>query len=279
MSFRLAGAKVHAERATPRAAVPVVIESLRSSSWRLLAKCDPRGIRAAKLIEYEEFIETQLRKTRSQVRSVDIAGHLMTLAAGSLVYFLLAALVDHWLVAGGLGFWSRLTLCGIYLVAVGGYLAVEVLPLLVRRINPIYAAHTIERSRPSLKNALVNFLLFRDDRAGINPVVYDAIETQAATNLAQVRIESAVDRTKLVRLGYALVAIFFVLRTVRGAVAEESAVDRGAGGDALGRHRRAHQHADRGTRAGRCTRVSGTTTGRIGPGAGSAGGQVRDARL
>ena len=162
------------------------------------------------MIEYEEFIERQLRKSRSQVRSVDIAGHLMVLAAASLVYFLLAALVDHWLVTGGLGFWARLAFLVVYLAACGWYLAVEVLPLVVRRINPVYAAHTIERSRPSLKNALVNFLLFRDDRAGVNPVVYEAIEAQAATNLAQVPIDSAVDRSKLVRLGYALVAIFFI---------------------------------------------------------------------
>ncbi len=169
----------------------------------------PRDSRT-RLIEYEEFIERQLRKTRSQVRSVDIAGHLMSVAAASLVYFLLAALVDHWLITGGLGFWGRFAFLAVYLVACGWYLAVEVVPLVVRRINPVYAAHTIERSRPSLKNALVNFLMFRSDRAGISPVVYEAIEAQAATNLAQVPIDSAVDRSKLVRVGYVLVALFFI---------------------------------------------------------------------
>ena len=65
-----------------------------------------RGGRS-QVIEFDEFIDAQLRKTRSHVRSVDIATSLMTLAAGTLAFVLVAALVDHWLVTGGLGFWTR----------------------------------------------------------------------------------------------------------------------------------------------------------------------------
>ncbi len=162
------------------------------------------------LVEYEEFIEGQLRKTRSHVRSVDVASALMTLAAGTLGYFFVVALVDHWVVYGGLGFWGRLVFLAVYLAAALTYLAREVLPLVVRRINPVFAAYTIERSRPSLKNVLVNFLLFRANPAGINEVVYQAIEEQAATHLAKVHVEVAVDRTKLIRIGYALAAMLLV---------------------------------------------------------------------
>jgi hypothetical protein len=163
-----------------------------------------------RLVEYEEFIESQLRKTRSQVRSVDIAGNMMLLLAATLAYLLVVAMFDHWIVRGGLGVWGRLTFLAVYVVAVAYLLFSQVLPLCVRRINPVYAAHTIERSRPTLKNALVNFLLFRAQRDTLNPVVYDAIEEQAATNLAKVHVDSAVDRTKLIRIGYALVALVVV---------------------------------------------------------------------
>ncbi|MBI3838967.1 MAG: hypothetical protein HY288_13680 [Planctomycetia bacterium] len=163
-----------------------------------------------KLVEYEQFIEAQLRKTRSHVRSVDIAGSLMTLAAGTMAFFFLAAMIDHWVVRGGLGFWERLLLFAGYVVAAVYYLVTRLLPLFLRRINPVYAAHTIERSRPSLKNALVNFLLFRANPAGLTKVVYQAIEEQAATNLAKVHVEAAVDRSKLIRIGYALVGIMLV---------------------------------------------------------------------
>ena len=170
----------------------------------------PRGESRGKLVEYEEFIETQLRKTRGQVRSVDLAGDLMLLAAGTLGYFFLAAILDHWVVPGGMGFVGRLVCLAVFLAAAGYYLIAHVLPLLVRRINPIYAAHTIERSRPSLKNGLLNFLLFRANPGGVSPRIYEAVEEQAATNLAQVRIESTVDRSKLVHVGYLLVGIVFV---------------------------------------------------------------------
>src|SRR6187455_556370 len=108
-----------------------------------------------KLVEYEAFIESQLRKTRSHVWSVELAGALMLLAAGTLGYFFAAGLVDHWVVPGGLGFWGRLTALFVFLVLVALFLARQVLPLLLLRINPLYAAYTIERSRPALKNGLL----------------------------------------------------------------------------------------------------------------------------
>lgn len=160
-----------------------------------------------KLVEYEAFIESQLRKTRSHVWSVELAGALMLLAAGTLGYFFVAGLVDHWVVPGGLGFWGRLTALFVFLALVAFFLARQVLPLLLLRINPLYAAYTIERSRPALKNGLLNFLFFRANPAGMSEAVYQAIEEQAATNLAKVHVEAAVDRSKLIQIGYVLVGI------------------------------------------------------------------------
>ncbi len=131
----------------------------------------------------------------------------MTLAAGTLGYFFVAGLVDHWVVPGGLGFWGRLVTLLVFLILVAVYLARAVLPLLLLRINPLYAAYTIERSRPALKNGLLNFLFFRADPRGMSQAVYQAIEEQAATNLAKVHVEAAVDRSKLIQIGYVLVGI------------------------------------------------------------------------
>ncbi|MEX0677165.1 MAG: hypothetical protein WD063_08830 [Pirellulales bacterium] len=163
-----------------------------------------------KLVEYEEFIENQLRKTRSHVRGVDVAAGLMILVAGTMGYFFLAALVDHWLIAGGLAYWGRFLLWGVYLAAATYWVATEIVPLLVKRINPLYAAETIERSRPTLKNTLLNFLLFRANPAGVHEKVFQAIEEQAATKLAGVQVDSAVDRTRLIRLGCVLIGILIV---------------------------------------------------------------------
>ncbi len=160
-----------------------------------------------RLVEYEAYIESQLRKTRSHVWSVELAGALMLLAAGTLGYFFVAGLVDHWVVPGGLGFWGRLTALFVFLALVAVFLARQVLPLLLLRINPLYAAYTIERSRPALKNGLLNFLFFRANPGGMSEAVYQAIEEQAATNLAKVNVEAAVDRSKLIQIGYVLVGI------------------------------------------------------------------------
>src|SRR5687768_14705517 len=62
---------------------------------------------STEIVEYGRFIENQLQKTRSQVRWVEVSSGLMTLAAGMLAYFLLVAIVDHWIVSAGLEPWGR----------------------------------------------------------------------------------------------------------------------------------------------------------------------------
>ena len=62
----------------------------------------PAAAPAGELMAYDEYIDTQLHTARRQVRTVDIAVGLTTLAAGTLGYFILAAVVDHWVLPGGL---------------------------------------------------------------------------------------------------------------------------------------------------------------------------------
>ncbi|HUY89280.1 MAG TPA: hypothetical protein VMV10_11140 [Pirellulales bacterium] len=162
----------------------------------------PNGSRppsSGKFVEYDRYIESQLHRTRRQVKSVDLMASLMLLAAGSMAYLLLAALADHWLVPGGMGFAGRFFCLALFLTGVAAYLVLRLAPLVLRRINPIYAAQTIEQSRPGLKNSLVNFLLLRSNDA-LPQRVYEAIEEQAANGLSAAQIETAVDRTPLVKL-------------------------------------------------------------------------------
>jgi collagen type III alpha len=152
----------------------------------------------------EGYIQQRIGQTRRHLKGVDLALALMTLATGILAYLLAAAVFDQWLLRGGLGFWSRLLLWMGLLGAGGYYFARQVLPPLVRRINPIYAAETIEKSRPSLKNSLINFLLLRGHREEMPQVVYQALQQRAAADLTQVHADTAVDRARVIRLGYVL---------------------------------------------------------------------------
>lgn len=234
---------------------------------------------SGKFVEYDRFIDSTLRKTRQQVRNVDIAGGVMLLGAGTLVFFLLVALVDHWVVPGGLGVAMRWTALGVYLAGAAVYCWRSLVPLLVRRINPVYAAHSIECSKPSLKNSLVNFLLLRANPAGLTQNVYEAIEEQAATNLAKVPVEGTVDRTKLIRIGYVFLAVLLISAIYKVVSPKDPLRTDRPRGAALGRHRSADPGADPGDCARRCDRVSRPARGGQGRGARPARRRSGDAVL
>lgn len=169
---------------------------------------------SAKLVEYDRYIESQLSRTRRQVKGVDLMASLMLLAAGSMGYLLLAALADHWLVPGGMGFAGRVACLALFLAGVTAFVVVRLGPLLLRRINPVYAAQAIEQSRPGLKNSLVNFLMLRSSDA-LPQRVYEAIEEQAANGLSAAKVETAVDRSPLVKLLTLLMVLVSVVAIYR----------------------------------------------------------------
>lgn len=127
---------------------------------------------------------------------------LMTLIAGVIGFLLVLTLIDHWVIA--LSWWGRWLALVALLAGAGCYVALQIVPLMLRPINPVYAAKAIEEAEPSLKNSLINFLLFRQDRQAVHQVVYSALEQRAATDLSHVPIENAVDRSKVIYIGYVL---------------------------------------------------------------------------
>ncbi|MCA9123487.1 MAG: hypothetical protein H6822_03215 [Planctomycetaceae bacterium] len=163
---------------------------------------------AASASDADRFIEQQLEKTRFQVRVVDLASSLMALVTAILGYSLVLTVVDHWIMP--LAWWGRWLACFALLGAVGYYLASVIVPLMLRPINPIYAARAIEESDPSLKNSLINFLLFRNDHASLHRLVFSAMEQRAAADLHRVTIEHAIDRSKVIHFGYLLAGVLTV---------------------------------------------------------------------
>lgn len=154
---------------------------------------------------YGAAVERQLRQTQRQVKFVDLCTALMALAAGAVGYLLLVAVIDHWLF--GLGFFARLLALGILLAGCGWHFSTAILPLLIHRINPLYAARSIEQGTPALKNSLINFLMFRVNQSAVHRVVYQAMEQKAAMDLASVPVDTAVDRARMIKVGYVLAAV------------------------------------------------------------------------
>lgn len=158
-------------------------------------------------IEYDKYIDRQVQRTRRAVKMIDLAQAVLVLVIGLAGYLLTAALLEHWVVRGGLGGWGRLALFGVLVVLLGYYLVRYLWPLLSQSINPAYAAQAIEREHPTLKNSLLNFLLFRSHKREMPAVVFEALEEQAAHRLSQTSLEDSVDRSALVKLGYVLLAV------------------------------------------------------------------------
>src|SRR4029079_3222758 len=156
-----------------------------------------------------QVIERQLGRTKFHVRLVDLLARFAVLIGGVLGFLLVAALIDHWWVLP-LGVWGRTI---AFLLLVGGvvyYSVTQIAPLFIRRINATYAARAIEESRPSLKNSLINFLMLRGDRSGVREVVFEALERRAAEDIADVAVESAVDRAPVILVVYVLLGVLAV---------------------------------------------------------------------
>jgi hypothetical protein len=160
---------------------------------------------------YETVVDTQLQRTKARVKSVELAQRLLLFVIGFLLAVLVLVLVDHWLIEGGMPKWLRLL---SWIGLLGGslvYVWKQLLPLIIYRINPFYAARTIEETQPSLKNSLINYLSFREQQSDLPPVIYEAIANQAATGVKNVSVDLVVDRGQIIRYGYLLIGVCFCL--------------------------------------------------------------------
>lgn len=164
---------------------------------------------AGQTVGYEEFIDKRIAETRSAVKLTDIATSAAGLLAWGLGLLLLAAIAEHWLVTGGFSRGQRFALFAVGLIGAGAYAARRLVPLVLRRVNPLYAAREIERESPELKNSLVNLLQLRRDRSTSSAhggAVKQVLERQAAERLASAG-EGAIDRTPAVRVAQTVLVL------------------------------------------------------------------------
>src|SRR5260370_38588930 len=66
-------------------------------------------------VDYEEYVDFQLEKTRSSIKLTDIFTTLTTLAVAVISYLLVFVLLDQWVLAGGSSCASRAGLLGALL--------------------------------------------------------------------------------------------------------------------------------------------------------------------
>ncbi len=161
--------------------------------------------------QYSDYIETRVEKASTYVRLVDIAVTLMTVVAAVLVYAFFLAVVDQWFVRGGLSQGARIAVWILMVVGLLGYALWMIVPYFLRRINPLYAAKTIEETDPSLRNSIRDWLLLKRDHRGVPEGMYRGLEHQTAIGLSKVPVETVVDRSRLIRIGYFLVGVMVLV--------------------------------------------------------------------
>ena len=154
---------------------------------------------------FDEFVSRRLKRASSQVKIVDLAAGLLLVATVVLGVLLTVCIVDAWIVS--LGRWMRVAVLLGLVVFFLAVLVRSIAPLLLRQINPAYAARMIEQSEPKFKNSLLNYVYMRTRPHLESRRIFAAVGEKAAQDLSGVSIENAIDRTRLIQVGFALVGV------------------------------------------------------------------------
>ena len=150
-------------------------------------------------------IVNQLTRTRRQIKLADLATRLLLGLLAAVLFLMAAVAIDHWVV--DLGVFGRWTLLAAFTGGALWYVVRHVALHAIRAINPVYAARLIERAEPSLRNSLINYLLLRQQPAGVHESVLRTIEQRAAADVDEFDTAVAVDYSPAIKLGYLLAAL------------------------------------------------------------------------
>ena len=127
--------------------------------------------------------------------------------------------VGRWLIFAGFSFslLSYLVLAALLplfprLMKIGwlAWLNHQVSLPVVKKVHPYYAARAIENSDQKFKNSLVNFLDLCRSRRQLSPIVAEAVEYQAASNLSEIQVEQVVQRDRLIAISWFFVILVLV---------------------------------------------------------------------
>ena len=131
---------------------------------------------SARYVDFDEYVDLKLQKTRSTIKSTDLLVALAGVAAMFLGYLLAFVVFDQWVVPGGFGVGLRWMLLLTLLSATIAWLVCKVGMPYLRSVNRLYAAREIEKSDPSLKSNLLNLVDLRAAGREIDPTVMRALE-------------------------------------------------------------------------------------------------------
>lgn len=192
---------------------------------------------AAALRRAEKTLLERLRKTQAEVRRVDLFSAICAFATFGLGVLFVGILFDHWILPDGFSARGRVVFCVGWLVSTTIFFAFRLVPALRRRVNPLFAAQTLEIGWQDAHNSAINWLQLRrrKDENGQNgetasPLTPDApsdspsepdfdalqaamlrgVALQAAQKARSAPNETAVDCAPLIRWGIAFAVVVAV---------------------------------------------------------------------
>ena len=161
-------------------------------------------------VDFDEYIDYHLAKTRSHIRSTEVFTALGWVGSLFLAYLLLFSVFDQWVLADGVGELARVLMLVGVIAAILALLTWRVARPLLKTVNALYAAKAIEQADPELKSSVLNFVDLRESGTPGSSSVRRAVERRAAVQLEHVDVDLAVDRRPLLRVSYLLLAIMVI---------------------------------------------------------------------
>ncbi|SFH67471.1 hypothetical protein [Planctomicrobium piriforme] len=167
----------------------------------------PESVASANYVDFDEFIEFQLKKTRSGIHQADLMSAVVVLCAALTGYLLLFAVFDQWVLPGGFSPATRLALIVLIAAASLSWIGWKVVWPWWRQINSLYAARQIEKTHPEFKSSLMTWVDFQQSGREIPPGIRSALERRTAQQISQTNVEEAIDRRLLMRASYILLGL------------------------------------------------------------------------
>ncbi len=162
---------------------------------------------SSRYLDFDEYVDLKLQKTRSTIKTTDILVALAGVAAMFLGYLLVFVIFDQWVVPGGFSIGLRWLLLSALLLLTGAWLGWKVGRPYLRTVNRLFAANEIEKADADLKSNLLNLVDLRASGREVDPAILRALEKNAAVGLQKIDVAQAIDHRPLMRIAYVLLAV------------------------------------------------------------------------
>ena len=148
-------------------------------------------------VDYDEFVDYQLKKTRSEIKWTEILTTLAGIFALTLSYLFVFTILDHWVIEGGFSRGVRsICLLSLTTICVAWTVWKIVLPMW-KEVHSLYAARMIEEHVPNLKSSLLNLIDLQRSGRETNPSIKSALEKRSAVELSHVDMDHVIVRYRV----------------------------------------------------------------------------------